>query len=93
MAENTIYMAASKNRKLKFLSIDFNELKKNHRAVKKDNAYQVSSSGQALRNNKIRILNDKLTSLEEGLVGNIFIKSDSLFDGYHNNPELTKVVL
>ena len=28
MAENTIYMAASKNRKLKFLSIDFNELKK-----------------------------------------------------------------
>ncbi len=44
-----------------------------------------SSSGKAIGNSKIKILNDNGEELKPGQSGEIVIQSDSLFDGYYGN--------
>jgi acyl-CoA synthetase (AMP-forming)/AMP-acid ligase II len=46
------------------------------------------SSGRCLRGNHVRIVSAQRTPLPDGDVGEILIRSDSLFDGYYNRPEL-----
>ena len=48
-----------------------------------------TSSGRLLANHGIRIVSDSGVSLEENYAGEILIKSDCLFDGYYNSPDLT----
>jgi len=48
-----------------------------------------ASSGRLLPNHEVRIVSDSAQPLGEGLVGEILIKSDCLFDGYFNRPDLT----
>jgi fatty-acyl-CoA synthase len=48
-----------------------------------------ASSGRLLPNHEVRIISDSAHPLEEGCVGEILIKSDCLFDGYYNRPDLT----
>jgi fatty-acyl-CoA synthase len=47
------------------------------------------SSGRLLPNNEVRIVSDAGELLGKGHVGEILIKSDSLFDGYYSRPDLT----
>jgi acyl-CoA synthetase (AMP-forming)/AMP-acid ligase II len=51
------------------------------------------SSGQTLTNNEVRIVTDSGKHLAEGYVGEILIKSDCLFEGYCNRPDLTAEVM
>ena len=52
-------------------------------------ALSFTSSGRLLPEQKVRICSDSGEELEEGLVGEILIQSDCVFDGYYNRPDLT----
>ena len=47
------------------------------------------SSGRLLPNHEVRILSDSGAKLADGEVGEILVKSDCLFDGYYNRPDLS----
>src|SRR5208337_1637816 len=49
-----------------------------------------TSSGRLLPNNQVRIVPGSGEDLQEGSVGEIAIRSDSLFQGYYNRPDLTE---
>jgi fatty-acyl-CoA synthase len=59
--------------------------------VPEDTAGAVSfvSSGQLLPGNEVRISSETGTALRDGQVGEILVKSDCLFEGYFNRPDLT----
>jgi fatty-acyl-CoA synthase len=48
-----------------------------------------TSSGRALPNHELRIVSDSGSELAAGCVGEILVKSDCLFEGYYNRPDLT----
>ena len=52
-------------------------------------AVSFTSSGRLLPNHEVRIVSDSGTVLVQGHVGEILVKSDSLFTGYYNRPDLT----
>jgi fatty-acyl-CoA synthase len=52
-------------------------------------AMPFASSGRLLPGNEIRIVSEAGESRAEGCVGEIQLKSDSLFTGYYNRPDLT----
>jgi acyl-CoA synthetase (AMP-forming)/AMP-acid ligase II len=52
-------------------------------------AVSFQSSGRLLPNHELRIVSDSNELLTDGRVGEILIKSDSLFEGYYNRPDLT----
>lgn len=56
-------------------------------------ALSFTSSGRLLPNCELRILSDTGKLLEDGSVGEILIKSDSLFAGYYNRPDLTATAI
>jgi fatty-acyl-CoA synthase len=47
------------------------------------------SSGRLLPNHWARVVSDSGVGLDDGCVGEIVIKSDCIFDGYYNRPDLT----
>jgi fatty-acyl-CoA synthase len=49
----------------------------------------VQSSGRLLPNHEVRIVSEAGEFLHAGHIGEILIKSDSLFEGYFNRPDLT----
>jgi len=51
------------------------------------------SSGQCLPGTEVRIISPSGEHLPEGGVGEICIRSDSLFEGYYNRPDLTAEAL
>jgi fatty-acyl-CoA synthase len=53
-------------------------------------AVSFVSSGQLLPGHEVRILSDSGSVAGEGTVGEILIKSDCLFQGYYNRPDLTQ---
>ena len=59
----------------------------------RDNCRVCVSSGRPLAGCDLRIVNQHGKILPEGQVGEIVIRSVSLFDGYRNNPEKTAEVL
>jgi acyl-CoA synthetase (AMP-forming)/AMP-acid ligase II len=52
-------------------------------------AVSFTSSGRLLPGNEVRIAADSRAPLAPGHVGEILVKSDSLFTGYYNRPDLT----
>ena len=52
-------------------------------------AVVFTSSGEVLPNHEIRIVSDSGVLLADGCVGEILVKSDCLFTGYYNRPDLT----
>jgi acyl-CoA synthetase (AMP-forming)/AMP-acid ligase II len=58
-----------------------------------DNARICVSSGFAISGCELRIVNENGEDLPEGRVGEVVIRSESLFDGYRNAPEKTTEVL
>jgi fatty-acyl-CoA synthase len=51
------------------------------------------SSGHLLPGNEVRIQSESAEKLNEGEVGEIFLESDTLFNGYFNRPDLTAKAL
>jgi len=49
----------------------------------------MTSSGRLLPNHEIRIVSDSGAILADARVGEILVKSDCLFEGYYNRPDLT----
>jgi acyl-CoA synthetase (AMP-forming)/AMP-acid ligase II len=52
-------------------------------------AIAFTSSGRLLAGNEVRIASDSGALFDPGQVGEILVKSDSLFAGYYNRPDLT----
>ena len=52
-------------------------------------AVSFTSSGSLLPNHEIRIVSDAGEPLGEGSVGEVQLRSDCLFTGYYNRPDLT----
>jgi len=52
-------------------------------------AITFTSSGRLLPSHEVRIASDSGAVLEDGRVGEILVKSDCLFEGYYNRPDLT----
>jgi fatty-acyl-CoA synthase len=50
-------------------------------------AVSFTSSGRPLPGNEVRIASDSGRVLDDGRVGEILVKSDSLFTGYYNRPD------
>ncbi len=75
------------------LTVNAEAFRREHRIVKAEQGTPGSltlvSSGRSLPNHEIRILSDTGAVLKDDFVGQIAIKSDCLFDGYYNRPDLT----
>jgi fatty-acyl-CoA synthase len=56
-------------------------------------AVSFTSSGRLLPGNEVRIASDSGALLSPGHIGEILVKSDSLFTGYYNRPDLTAKVI
>ncbi len=52
-------------------------------------AVAFTSSGRLLPNHEVRIISDSGAILGESYAGEILVKSDCLFEGYYNRPDLT----
>ena len=72
---------------------DGKEFRGSHKivVVTKDSPGEIcfTSSGRLLPNHEVRIVSDSRETPAEGSVGEILIKSDCLFEGYYNRPDLT----
>lgn len=56
-------------------------------------AVSLTSSGHLLPGSEVRIVSEMGEALADGAVGEIFIHSDSLFEGYFHRPDLTEQAL
>ena len=76
---------------------DGRQFRSEHRIVsvaeETDGAISFVSSGQLLPGNEVRIASDSGEIVPNGQVGEILIKSDCLFEGYYNRPDLTAKAL
>jgi len=96
MAEVTFSTTQSPpGEKLKTLKVDKQKLCKGIVEIVKngENSKVCVSSGKVIEGCKVRIVDDEGNDLPDGLVGELLIKSVSLFDGYRNYPEKTAAVL
>ncbi len=73
--------------------VDGRQFRSSHRIIPvtegTPGAVSLTSSGRLLPNNEIRIVSDSGVVLTNGHVGEILVKSDCLFEGYYNRPDLT----
>ncbi len=62
-------------------------------AVDSPGAICLVSSGRCLPGNEVRIVSEDGGDLPHGAVGEILIRSDSLFEGYYNRPDATAAAI
>ena len=77
------------------VTVDRTGLLERHVAVPSDSADSVClvSSGRCLPSNEVRIVSPEGRDLADGAVGEIVVRSDSLFQGYYNRPDLTQAAI
>jgi fatty-acyl-CoA synthase len=72
---------------------DGSQFRSSHRIVpaagRSAGAMCFTSSGRLLPNHDLRIMSDSGAVLSDGSIGEILVKSDCLFEGYYNRPDLT----
>jgi fatty-acyl-CoA synthase len=56
-------------------------------------AVSFTSSGRLLPNHEVRIVSESGAVVENGYVGEILLRSECLFDGYYNRPDLTALAI
>ena len=96
MAETTFAVTQSEPGEVKTLTVDRSELAKNIVKIVADefeNKRICVSSGKTIAGCEVQILDENGEALNEDFVGEIKIKSESMFDGYRNYPEKTAEVL
>ena len=96
MAEVTFATTQSPpGEKLKILNVNRLKLSQGKVEINNDetNSRICVSSGKVIDGCEVRIIDEKGNDLEDGYVGELVIKSVSLFDGYRNYPEKTSAVL
>jgi acyl-CoA synthetase (AMP-forming)/AMP-acid ligase II len=96
MAENVFAVTQSEIRSTpRRIWVDGSKLLEKNQAVRveKNEGTCFVSSGRCLPNNKVRIVSSDGRELPDYEVGEIVIQSDSLFDGYHNRPDLSAAVV
>ena len=73
--------------------VDGRQFRSSHRIIpvaeNTPGSVSFTSSGRLLPGNEIRIVSDSGVILTNGHVGEILVKSDCLFEGYYNRPDLT----
>jgi acyl-CoA synthetase (AMP-forming)/AMP-acid ligase II len=92
MAENTFAMTSTAPGGLRFLSVDRDVFRQEHRAVAAPdgNGRTVASAGTPLANIRVKVSTPDGAPLPDGHVGEILIASDCMLDSYHNNWEETQ---
>lgn len=55
-----------------------------------ENALTVMSSGRPLSNVQIKIMDESGKQVQEGVIGEILLKSNCMLSGYYNRPEVTE---
>ena len=94
MAENVFAVTQSGlNRRPARICADGHQFRAAHRIIPvadgTSGALTFISSGRLLPNHDLRIVSESGAILSDGSIGEILIKSDCLFDGYYNRPDLT----
>jgi acyl-CoA synthetase (AMP-forming)/AMP-acid ligase II len=90
MAENTFAMTSTRQGPIRFLSVDQELFRKEHRILPAGDGRPIASAGVPLANITIEIRSDTGETLPEDHVGEILIRSDCMLDSYHNNWEETQ---
>jgi len=90
MAENTFAMTSTRQGPIRFLAVDQELFRKEHRVSPSAGGRPVASVGVPLPNIRIEIRSDAGDVLPEDHVGEILIHSDCMLDSYHNNWEETQ---
>jgi fatty-acyl-CoA synthase len=96
MAETTLAATLTEPGKLiTELTVDRNKLANGIVEIAEDNSTSrvCVSSGKLINACEIRIVDEKRNNINDDLVGEIAIKSISMFDGYRNYPEKTAEVI
>jgi acyl-CoA synthetase (AMP-forming)/AMP-acid ligase II len=96
MAETTFAVTQTPpGRELTSLALDPQELSRGRAVpVHAPNSVKLCvSSGELVPGCEIRIVDDNFNDLGDGLVGEVVIRSVSMFDGYRNYPEKTAVAI
>jgi len=89
MAEN-IFAISTTDKDFKFLDINYNSLKKGHIQLKNSD-YKIASAGTTIHSTKVKILNRNQKKLKDLELGEVYIKSSHMMDGYLNNGKLEKI--
>jgi acyl-CoA synthetase (AMP-forming)/AMP-acid ligase II len=90
MAENTFAMTSTRQGPIRFLSVDPELFRKEHRIRPVADGRPIASAGVPLGNLRIEVRSDAGEVLPEDHVGEILIRSDCMLDAYHNNWEETQ---
>jgi len=90
MAENTFAMTSTRQGPLRFLSVDPELFRKEHRIRPAADGRPIASTGMPLANIRVDVRSADGTPLPEDHVGEILIRSDCMLDSYHNNWEQTQ---
>jgi len=53
-------------------------------------AMKMMSSGRALSNTHVRVLDENRKDLPDGMIGEVALQSDCMLSGYFNRPDITK---
>lgn len=53
-------------------------------------AMKMLSSGRALSNTRVRVLDEGRKDLPEGVIGEVALQSDCMLTGYYNRPDITQ---
>ena len=96
MAETTMAVTQTRAGQPVFeVKVDRDELSKGRVIIANynSNARVCVSAGQLIRGCETKLVDDNMQNLGTGMVGEIAIRSVSLFDGYRNYPEKTNAVM
>lgn len=96
MAETTLGVTLTEPGKpITELSVDRNELSKGMLKFSDDNSVVriCVSSGKLVDECEARIVDEKRKDIPDGMVGEVAVRSTSMFDGYRNYPEKTAEVV
>ena len=90
MAENTFAMTSTRQDPIRFLSVDPELFRKEHRISPAADGRSIASAGVPLGNIQVEVRSDDGAMLRDDHVGEILIRSNCMLDSSHNNWEDTQ---